>query len=145
MLIEVGGLLGRGGSLPEASDEPSRDVCHSRQSGLPWDSSRSSGEVENSPEGRTRRRAWWRNHPKAGPRVEQGGEFTRGLNLSLGEVEKSLEGWARGRARQRNHPWAGLCFGRGGDFAPEGQSALLVILDVPSGDGKRCVRTVVET
>jgi hypothetical protein len=51
-------LLGRGGSLPEVLAEPSLDVRHSWRSGRLWDSRRSrsprlsSGEAENSPEGR---------------------------------------------------------------------------------------------
>jgi hypothetical protein len=74
-LIEVGAPLGRGGSLPEALDKPSLDMRHSLAEWLSVDSWQnrwprpSSGEAENSPEGRTRRRARWRNHPKAGPGV----------------------------------------------------------------------------
>jgi hypothetical protein len=92
-LIEVGALLKQGGSLPEASNKPSRDVCHNRRSGLPWDSrwSRwprlSSGEAENSLDGRTCHQVRRRNRPKAGP--------------GSSETEKSPAGWTLLRARQR--------------------------------------------
>jgi hypothetical protein len=110
----------RGGSLPEVLDEPSLDVCHSRWSGCPWESRRcrwprpSSGEAENLPEAKLR--------------VGRGGEITRGLDLASGEAEIVPEGWSRRRARWR--------------FAPEGRSALPIILDVPSRDGRRRARTV---
>jgi hypothetical protein len=54
--------------------------------------------------------------------LRQGGEFIRGPNSSSGEAEKSLEGWTWHRARWR--------------IVPEGRSALLVILDVLSRDGR---------
>jgi hypothetical protein len=47
----------------------------------------SSGEAENSPEGRTHRRVRQRNHPKAGPRVGRGGDCARGLDSASGEAE----------------------------------------------------------
>jgi hypothetical protein len=112
-----------GGSLPEVLDEPSLDVRHSRRSGRPRDSrwSRwprpSSGEANNSSE--------------AELSVGRGGEIARGLDTSSGEAEIVPVDWTRRRTRQR--------------FVPEDRSALSVVLDVPSGDGRRRARTVVET
>jgi hypothetical protein len=52
-------------------------------------------------------------------------------NSASGDAEKSPEGRTQRRARRR--------------FAPEGRSALLVVLDVPSGDGRRRARNISET
>ena len=38
---------------------------------------------------------------------------------------------------KRLHPWVESCFGRGGENASKGQSALLVVLGVPSEGGRR--------
>jgi hypothetical protein len=43
--------------------------------------------VENSPEGRTHRRARQRNHPKDGPEVGRGSDCARGLDSASGEAE----------------------------------------------------------
>jgi hypothetical protein len=71
--------------------------------------------------GRGRARARRRIYPRPRP------------NSALGEAKKSLEdqsaseGGIRRRARRR--------------FEPEGRSVLPILLDVPSGDGRRCART----
>jgi hypothetical protein len=75
----------------------------------------------------------------------RGGEIARKLGPESGKAEIAPVGWTLLRARRRLRPWAGLCFGRGGDFAPEGRSPLLVVLDVPTGDGRWRACTVTET
>jgi hypothetical protein len=76
--------------------------------------------------------------------LRRGGEFTGGRTQR--------------RARQRNRPRARLGVVRGRDCAQrqrlrpkaglrdlcEGRSALPVVLDVPSRDGRRCAHTVAE-
>jgi hypothetical protein len=63
--------------------------------------------------------------------VGRGEEIARGPDSASGDAEIAPVDWTRRRARRRN--------------APEGRSALLVVLDVPSGDGRRRARTVAET
>jgi hypothetical protein len=57
--------------------------------------------------------------------------MAQGLDSALGKAEIAPVGWTRRRARRR--------------IAPEGRSALLVVLDDPSGDGTQRARSVADT
>jgi hypothetical protein len=60
-----------------------------------------------------------RIRPRAELDIGRGGEISRSLDLGSGAVERSC-------------PRAESCFERGREIAPEGQSARLVVLGVPS-------------
>jgi hypothetical protein len=57
---------------------------------------------------RGRARARQRIHPRDGPSVGRGGEFTQGTDLASGEAEIAPMGRTRRRARRRFAPRAGL-------------------------------------
>jgi hypothetical protein len=123
-LIEVRVPLGQRRSLPEVLDEPSLDVRHSLAE---WPSAGFAAEEVAEAE------------------LGRGREFIRGLNSLSGKAEKWPEGWTRHRAWWRLRPWVGLGVGRGEEMRPRASLLCPVVLDVPSGNGRRHAHTVAES